>query len=68
LLFSKRIRVRDAIADPSSVLPRGEGDGWREEYAHWQTRAALQVLAQIADEYSATARVRRTSPKTGQEV
>jgi hypothetical protein len=57
LLFSKRMRVRDAIADPASVLERGCGADWEEEYAHWQTRAALRVLSDIASEYAAMAEV-----------
>jgi hypothetical protein len=42
--FSVRNAITKAIEEPGQVLPRGEGENWVELRAHWQARAALEVV------------------------
>jgi hypothetical protein len=46
--FSVRDAITKAIEEPGQVLPRGEGENWVELRAHWQARAALEVMLQKA--------------------
>jgi hypothetical protein len=52
---SDQALVSDGAA--AHLHPSGCGADWEEEYAHWQTRAALRVLSDIASEYAAMAEV-----------